>query len=131
MIRTTGSRSHPVTVALPDHLRAVADMEIVVTAALSDRRKYGARARFTPADRADSAMVDYQREKLRRRVRHAVDLELAPPCVAPGCTEKARQQFQAAEPGRLAGRHWEAGDAIDVCPKHGSDIYRAQGRLRR
>jgi len=50
-----------------------------------------------------------------------------PECVVPGCTDKGRYIFVAAEPGRLAGRDWEPGDQIRICPRHGHDIYRAQG----
>lgn len=53
--------------------------------------------------------------------------EKLPPCVAPTCTDKGRYKFEAAEPGRLAGRWWETGDEIRLCPAHGDDIYRAQG----
>lgn len=48
-------------------------------------------------------------------------------CVAPGCNEPARLVFVAAEHGRLAGREWNPGDEVDLCPPHGCDIYRAQG----
>lgn len=53
--------------------------------------------------------------------------ELIPECVVPGCAEKGRYTFGAAEPGRLAGRDWNLGDEIRVCPEHGHDIYLAQG----
>lgn len=50
-----------------------------------------------------------------------------PNCVVPGCAEKGRYTFTAAEYGRLAGREWQPGDQIRICPNHGHDIYRAQG----
>lgn len=50
-----------------------------------------------------------------------------PLCVVPGCVDKARMEFYAAEDGRLAGRAWRRGDPIKVCSEHGLDVYRAQG----
>jgi hypothetical protein len=58
--------------------------------------------------------------------RAAVDAAL-PPCVVPDCGEKGRQTFTAAEPGRLAGREWQPGDKIRLCPRHGYDVARAAG----
>jgi hypothetical protein len=52
--------------------------------------------------------------------------ELLPTCVVPGCAEKAPVVFTAAESGRLAGRDWQSGDEICLCPPHGNDVYRAQ-----
>jgi len=50
-----------------------------------------------------------------------------PDCVVPGCTDKARATFTAAEPGVLAKRLWKPGDKITLCSKHGYDVYAAQG----
>lgn len=49
---------------------------------------------------------------------HAFEATL-PGCVVPGCTEKGRLTFTAAEHGRLAGRDWQRGDEIRLCPNHG------------
>jgi hypothetical protein len=53
--------------------------------------------------------------------------DLIPQCVVPDCGEKGRYVFIADECGRLAGREWNRGDRIRVCPAHAHDIYRAQG----
>lgn len=50
-----------------------------------------------------------------------------PQCVVPGCTNKGRYTFTAAERGRLAGRDWQPGDEIRICPDHGHDVLLAQG----
>lgn len=47
-------------------------------------------------------------------------------CVVPDCTREAREVFTAAERGRLAGREWQPGDQIDLCPPHGYDVHNAQ-----
>jgi hypothetical protein len=52
---------------------------------------------------------------------------LIPPCVVPGCGQKGRSVFIAAERGRLAGQHWQPGDRIPLCPGHASDVYMAAG----
>lgn len=52
---------------------------------------------------------------------------LIPQCVVPDCEEKGRYEFVADERGRLAGREWDRGDKIRICPEHASDIYRSQG----
>lgn len=57
----------------------------------------------------------------------AFEATTLPHCVAPGCTGKGQYKFTAAEPGRLAGRWWEHGDVIRLCPAHGDDVYNAQG----
>ena len=49
-----------------------------------------------------------------------------PGCVVPGCNQRGRMTFTAAEQGRLAGREWQPGDEIRLCPRHGHDVYRAQ-----
>lgn len=67
--------------------------------------------------------VIYAWEQLERAL---VEMAL-PECVVPGCAEKGRYVFTAAEYGRLAGRDWEPGQEIRICPRHGHDIYRAQG----
>lgn len=58
---------------------------------------------------------------------HARAEALIPECVVPGCAEKGRSVFIAAERGRLAGRDWNRGDQIRICPQHAHDIYCAQG----
>lgn len=50
-----------------------------------------------------------------------------PGCVVPGCHDKGRLTFTAAESGRLAGREWKRGDEIRLCHNHGHDVYCAQG----
>jgi hypothetical protein len=50
-----------------------------------------------------------------------------PPCVVSGCTAKGTTNYTAAGRGRLAGRDWEPGDRIDLCPAHGYDVLHAQG----
>jgi hypothetical protein len=57
---------------------------------------------------------------------HEAEYNALPQCVVPGCKEKARETFTAAEHGRLAGRDWRPGDKIRVCPRHGYDIRQAQ-----
>lgn len=47
-------------------------------------------------------------------------------CIVPGCTDPAREVFTASERGRLAGREWQPGDQINLCPSHASDVRRAQ-----
>lgn len=54
--------------------------------------------------------------------------ELIPPCVVPDCGEKGRVVVFAAEMGRLAGRFWNRGDKIRLCPAHLADVHRAQGQ---
>lgn len=49
-----------------------------------------------------------------------------PRCVVPECPKYAPMLFLADEYGRLAGRWWEPGDEIRLCPGHGADVYRAQ-----
>lgn len=58
---------------------------------------------------------------------HARAEELIPQCVVPGCAEKGRAVLVADERGRLAGRPWERGDKIRLCPEHADDVYRAFG----
>lgn len=50
-----------------------------------------------------------------------------PTCVVPGCNDKGRMTFTAAESGRLAGRNWQRGDEIRICHEHAHDVYLAQG----
>jgi hypothetical protein len=56
-----------------------------------------------------------------------LDYERLPPCVVPGCEEKAPMVFTAAEHGKLAGKEWRRGQEIRLCRRHADDVYRAQG----
>jgi hypothetical protein len=56
-------------------------------------------------------------------------------CVAPGCSAVAETVFTVAHdpppellrPWRFAGRDWQPGDEIRLCPPHAHDVYMAQG----
>lgn len=71
------------------------------------------------ADPYDRALADF--------LLGEVEFATLPICVVPDCTEKAPLLFIASEYGRLAGRSWEPGNEIRVCPQHGGDIYAAMG----
>lgn len=75
----------------------------------------------------------YGRADAEKHIWHRIESKLRdahlPGCVVPGCTDKGRTQFHAAAPGRLAGRDWQPGDAINLCPPHAQDIYVAVYRF--
>jgi hypothetical protein len=55
-----------------------------------------------------------------------LEYQLAPTCVVPGCKKKGIMTIVAAEYGRLAGRPWETGDEIRICPEHEVDLFRVK-----
>lgn len=67
-------------------------------------------------------------DEIRRRLEKEIKHALLPECVAPGCTDKAPVEYVAAERGKLAGKQWEPGDKIRLCPEHGYDVFAAQGQ---
>ena len=56
-----------------------------------------------------------------------IDYQRLPTCVVPDCDKKAPVVLTAGERGRLAGRTWQRGDEIRLCPAHHYDVLRAQG----
>jgi hypothetical protein len=50
-------------------------------------------------------------------------------CIVPGCGERARAAYIAAEDGDLAGYTWRRGDFIDLCWPHASMLYQARDPL--
>lgn len=66
--------------------------------------------------------------EIRGMLQARLDDSQLPGCVAPGCAEKGRQVYRAAERGRLAGRPWQRGDEIRLCRGHGWDVMMAQGQ---
>lgn len=65
--------------------------------------------------------------EVRRRIARDIEEHQRPQCDVPGCEDKARTVFHAAEAGRFAGAEREVGDPIHLCPQHAHDVYLAQG----
>jgi hypothetical protein len=53
------------------------------------------------------------------------------PCRTPGCNAAGRVPLLAAAPGRLAGVDWIAGDVVDFCADHLSELIDASTAERR
>jgi hypothetical protein len=85
---------------------------------LDDNGNYA--SMFTCAEAA--AFPDAEAE-IWERLAEEHEYRRLPECVAPGCSEKGPLIFHAAASGRLAGRDWTPGDAINLCPKHAHDVY--------
>lgn len=69
-------------------------------------------------------------DEIRRMLEKEIERALLHECVAPDCDKKAPVEYVAAERGRLAGRDWQRGDKIRLCPEHGYDVLAAQGQGR-
>lgn len=63
-------------------------------------------------------------EWLWEKFEYEVEYELTPPCAVPDCDGKGLVVMTAMEQGRLAGRSWEPGDKIRLCPEHSHDVIR-------
>lgn len=66
---------------------------------------------------------------MQHKMRREMEYQLLPECVVPDCGKKAPVVYRVAEirGGRLAGRAYQHGDEVRLCPEHSYDVLRAQG----
>jgi hypothetical protein len=79
--------------------------------------------RDVPAEAIDRAMVDVVARTFEKMEHGLAELDL-PACAKPGCTERGRYHFRAADVGHLG---WHPGvdpdTDIRLCPQHGVEVY--------
>jgi hypothetical protein len=95
---------------------------------LGDPQGRGHLRQVTPEELADDASFDMDVE-IERSMRQEMNYQFLPECVVPDCGKKAPVVYRVAEirGGRLAGRAYQHGDEVRLCPEHNYDVLRAQG----
>lgn len=58
---------------------------------------------------------------------HEFEEAALPGCVVPGCVGRGCCQVFTAEAGRFAGRDWQPGDEVHLCPQHHSEVLMVEG----
>lgn len=104
----------------PLFLAAAGDTGACVAATLPDGRIFSMRQVLDGLDNLNGEAE----ELIWREFELELEEQLLPLCVVPDCGEKGRMKLIAAMHGRFAGRLWDSGDVIQLCPAHHYDVLR-------